>query len=349
LAKLGIKSGGKQFFDVWVKEADVAYANLEKQLGLAIESLRASGIKDSEIFARLKADLDNKTDLFSSFSGDVEGANNDLFHLESQLASAEEVAGASDLFEWTLDPTAEHCGDCLANADKEPMSFDEWQAEGLPGMGNTDCGEYCKCSLDPVGDNFQEVAQPVPDIIPSATSFGEDVPNLKGEILDSRSAAEMTWEAGGKEFEHAVLTADDGTVIFNKSGDANSVKFTSREVDSFLGSNLAHNHPSGASFSPEDIVLAARSGLKSMAAVGEDFIYVIEPQAEGWTRKSNEAIKRAWENARDDLNKKYEKVWFDAMDRGVSNARDYAWRLHSDELMQNLSKELHFDYRKLKR
>lgn len=149
MAKLNIRSGGQQFFNVWVKEVDLAYTNFEKRLGLTIESLRASGISNQNIFKRLKADLDAQTDLFSSFSGGIESADADLLHLESQLASSLEVEGGADLFEWVLDPTAEHCGDCLANADKDPMTFEEWQAVGLPGMGNTECGEYCKCSLDP--------------------------------------------------------------------------------------------------------------------------------------------------------------------------------------------------------
>lgn len=149
MPKLNPKSG-EQFFKLWVREADLAYNNLEKQLELTIESMRASGISDKAIFDRLKTDLDNNSDLFSSYAGGVEGASADLLHLESQMSSSAEVQDAADLFIWTLDPTAQHCEDCLANAGKGELPFEFWQGLGLPGMGNTACGEFCKCSLDPV-------------------------------------------------------------------------------------------------------------------------------------------------------------------------------------------------------
>jgi hypothetical protein len=150
LPKLNVGAQGQEFFKIWVKEVNLAYGNLESQLELTIQSLRASGISDQAIFNRLKADLDAKTDIFSSFNGGIEGANGDLLHLEAQLSSSAEVENAADLFTWTLDPTAQHCGDCLANEAKGEFPFEFWQGLGLPGMGNTECGEFCACSLDPV-------------------------------------------------------------------------------------------------------------------------------------------------------------------------------------------------------
>jgi hypothetical protein len=50
---------------------------------------------------------------------------------------------------WVLDPTAkDHCDDCLANSSMDAQSFGEWESFGLPGSGNTECGEYCKCTLE---------------------------------------------------------------------------------------------------------------------------------------------------------------------------------------------------------
>jgi hypothetical protein len=142
------KSRDKQFFKIWVEEVENAYSSMVKDIDLTIQSARAAGMSDEAISLILKDDLDNRSGVFSSYTGGVNSAGNDLFHLSSQSASNEGIRDASDLFVWTLDPTADHCGDCLANASAGEKTFDEWETQGLPGMGSTECGNYCKCTLD---------------------------------------------------------------------------------------------------------------------------------------------------------------------------------------------------------
>jgi hypothetical protein len=145
-------SKDKQFFKIWADEAENAYKSLTKDIDLAIRSARATGMSNEAIAQSLTRDLENRSGAFASYAGGVNSAGNDLFHLTAQGASNDGVRDAADLFVWTLDPTADHCGDCLANAEAGEKTFEAWESQGLPGMGSTECGEYCKCSLDPSGE-----------------------------------------------------------------------------------------------------------------------------------------------------------------------------------------------------
>lgn len=149
----------KQFFKIWDDEASAAYKSLTTEIDLTIRSARASGMSNEAIAQALTRDLENRTGAFKSYSGGVNSAGNDLFHLSAQGASNDGVRNSADLFVWTLDPTADHCGDCLANAEAGEKTFEEWESQGLPGMGSTECGEYCKCSLDPLTEETIQTAE----------------------------------------------------------------------------------------------------------------------------------------------------------------------------------------------
>jgi hypothetical protein len=363
LAKLGGKSGGKQFFDVWSKEANLAYNNLQGQIDLAITSLRAGGMSDQAIFARLKSDLDNQSDLFSAFSGQIEGANTDLFHLQSQSESNNAVDGASELFEWVLDPEADHCGDCIANAAKEPMSFADWESEGLPGMGNTECGEYCKCSLDPVapeaGTGTEPTTPPEPEpptIEPQPTRTEPEPPAWRDktfanlpDTLTTKEAADAVWKGGGKRVEHAIATDADGNVLFAKKGRKSQVEFSQQEVQLVRGSDFLHNHPSGSSFSPEDLIFSQYANLKTMHAVGEEFHYTLTPINGRWPTDSPQRIKKDYRRYMEATQPKYETIYRDLVAAGHADATGATWRMQSNEIWEMLSKDLGVDYKRTRR
>jgi hypothetical protein len=138
-------------FRIWVSQAEMAYDKLIVDMTNRIIQMRALGIPDDEIFRRLNNSLNNGMDEFGTFKGAWEKAMDDMIGTVSQIESNSVFEGSDTKLVWELDPTAqEHCVDCLRNAKDAPKTFAEWEQIGLPGFGNTECGEYCKCSLEEV-------------------------------------------------------------------------------------------------------------------------------------------------------------------------------------------------------
>jgi hypothetical protein len=138
-------------FSIWVDDVSSAYDKLEQDLLAKIRSQRLLGMSDDEIFLRLSQDLDNQTDLFSTFKGAIGRSNDSLVNTISQVESNESVSEVAEMWIWELDPTAEkHCETCLRNSEMGQMTFSAWRELGLPGYGNTECGKYCRCQLTPI-------------------------------------------------------------------------------------------------------------------------------------------------------------------------------------------------------
>ncbi len=141
-------SKSSSVFQLWVDEANTAYDTMEAELISQISKMRTMGISEEEIFARLSKSLQEGMDAFQSLNGALGSGLDDMLGSTSQIASND--FEDTEMLVWTLDPTAqEHCDDCVANSESEAMTFVEWESLGIPGAGNTECGEYCKCSLDP--------------------------------------------------------------------------------------------------------------------------------------------------------------------------------------------------------
>lgn len=79
--------------------------------------------------------------------------------------------------------------------------------------------------------------------------------------------------------ETAALVGPDGNVLFDKSdGIADAVYFTEEETKMMVDGTLTHNHPSGTTFSKEDIDLAVSRGLRSIRAVHTNGSYELKRQ-----------------------------------------------------------------------
>lgn len=67
--------------------------------------------------------------------------------------------------------------------------------------------------------------------------------------------------------EIAYIFDDDGTIIFSKSdGKKDYVEFTPSQVEKLKGKILSHNHPSGSTFSVEDINMFEKMSIKEIRA-----------------------------------------------------------------------------------
>lgn len=66
--------------------------------------------------------------------------------------------------------------------------------------------------------------------------------------------------------EKAIVFNNKNEIVLEKLGVATSVSFSSSELSKMKGHKLIHNHPSGATFSFEDIMIAVQNGLKEIVA-----------------------------------------------------------------------------------
>jgi NAD+--asparagine ADP-ribosyltransferase len=144
------------------------------------------------------------------------------------------------------------------------------------------------------------------------------------------------------KIETAGLFDYKGNLLFDKRGSKNQVSFTSDEVKMMKGNLLTHNHPSGSSFSPEDINMLVKAELKEIRAVGSDRSYTLSFK-EGTPRKylDLDIIRKAYEKNKNDLMPKYRAKVIDGM------PEQDAWHAHSHELITNLLQE--FDFLEYKR
>jgi hypothetical protein len=109
--------------------------------------MRALGMDASTIYERLLTNLNDGKDLFGRFKGQLESELDQLVGISAQ-ESSNTIYGKDQMLRWELDPTViDHCEDCVNNSEMEPQLYEDWESIGLPGFGNTQCGDYCKCTL----------------------------------------------------------------------------------------------------------------------------------------------------------------------------------------------------------
>jgi len=135
-------------FTLYVQRLNTVYDNFEKKLEDHIRSRSAMGLSRNAILRELQADLDGTQAVFGDLVGQAQHETDFGLNAEYQVASNEGIA--SEMVVWTLDPEAEHCDSCLAEASKGPRRRDQVPFPGFqPTQGETNCERYCKCTLEP--------------------------------------------------------------------------------------------------------------------------------------------------------------------------------------------------------
>lgn len=90
--------------------------------------------------------------------------------------------------------------------------------------------------------------------------------------------------------EKCYLVDKNGNILTTKTGAERSIEFTDEETKIFKGNYFTHSHPSGQSFSPDDIRTACNTGLKEIRAAGKYRTYILK-QADG-----NNFTPETWKN-----------------------------------------------------
>lgn len=124
---------------------------------------------------------------------------------------------------------------------------------------------------------------------------------VRARVAQTRAITKAEAGIRNQDFETAIAFNDDGAEFFRKDGDRASVGFSLEEAKSFRGRRFTHNHPSGGSFSAQDIRLATTHGLAEIRAVGSEFTYSMLPPKRGWTAEMwKSEIEPAWARAHSD-------------------------------------------------
>lgn len=79
----------------------------------------------------------------------------------------------------------------------------------------------------------------------------------------------------GNRKEMAVVYDANGNVLFKQVGESHSVRFSAEQVKQMKGGVATHNHPLGATFSPEDMNLLRQAQLAEIRACTEKGVHIM--------------------------------------------------------------------------
>lgn len=103
-----------------------------------------------------------------------------------------------------------------------------------------------------------------------------DIPLVSGFGYDDRHPSllmalkEIQEEIGDNDIETVYILSDTGEIELIKKGGKDYVILTDYELENSFDKILVHNHPSDNSFSEEDVMLMAGTGVKEIVVVGLD-------------------------------------------------------------------------------
>ncbi len=135
-------------------EADKQVITLKKFIA---QQIRA-GTDPTVLKQTLVRDLREGGQIFGSFRSQFKATvKMEVGNVNRETHYAIERENGVQLYAWILDPEAQHCQDCLYNAEREPMTMKEWEILGTPEAGITICGDRCRCRLLAAGVFNEEI------------------------------------------------------------------------------------------------------------------------------------------------------------------------------------------------
>jgi hypothetical protein len=134
----------KLMFQVFNEKAlslyDTFYADLRNQFLID----KQLGISPQETLKRLEGQYKNMTGLFGTLNSQLKKELSETLNTTYQYSSNNYGADAKGLYEWVLEPTAEHCDSCLYQAGRGALSINEFPVPGFQSLhGENNCEHYC--------------------------------------------------------------------------------------------------------------------------------------------------------------------------------------------------------------
>tara|TARA_R100000781_G_scaffold90102_2_gene55613 strand:- start:3232 stop:3753 length:522 start_codon:yes stop_codon:yes gene_type:complete len=116
---------------------------IEQEIGI----LRTAGMSDSGIIRTLSADLDGGGRIFGEYSRSIKRGIV-LGIMQGFRVGQDAIYGDSVKFRWVSVGSPNICPDCESRIN-QVLSWEDWEAEGLPASGFSVCKENCYCQLIP--------------------------------------------------------------------------------------------------------------------------------------------------------------------------------------------------------
>lgn len=156
-----------------------------------------------------------------------------------------------------------------------------------------------------------------------------------GGLARSLSTHEATIR--GNNYETLTAFDENGNMLFTKKGGAHSVAYGADGVKT-TNAIVTHNHPSGGSFSWQDVGGMVYYNQKEMRATGKEFTFSLKRPATGWGVSPDKAaarFKKALASSRRAFRK--QKTGDAAKDRAL-------WISLTHKYNGNAAKSLGWDY-----
>lgn len=134
-------------FTMFFEEIDFNRLDFLDSLSKAIYELKKEGIKPKFIANKLYNIFNEGIEKIRRQETDIVW---DFMKSVSQRTMFNELEEESK-YMWVLEEAGDvkHCSGCLER-EGQVMTYAEWEVEGLPGSGVTDCDENCLCHLEEV-------------------------------------------------------------------------------------------------------------------------------------------------------------------------------------------------------
>jgi len=190
----------------------------------------------------------------------------------------------------------------------------------------------CTCLTIEVIPDFEEAQMRI-------GGQGEEIITLSPEEQIRNREDGIRWDT---DQEHAIAFNQSGQEIFRKSGSKSEVAFNNKELLAMKDSIVTHNHPSGNSFSYDDISLTLQRDLKEIRAVTGRTIHSLKRPKAGWP-DAETVVRRAViieEEVRSEL---YEQI------RLGNITPKQAGKVHFHELWTRVNKEHNIGYKRKRR
>jgi hypothetical protein len=140
-------TSGSNFFRVFNQGFASMAEQMERDIQQYFREQVALGRNPLDVIAELEDSRKNDLGLLRKITGGVEGRLISGGNMAFQEAANKLPDG---LYEWELDPFAEHCDSCLYQSQQGPREFSEIPIPSTqPTHGKDNCTSYCKCQIVP--------------------------------------------------------------------------------------------------------------------------------------------------------------------------------------------------------
>lgn len=164
----------------------------------------------------------------------------------------------------------------------------------------------CRCTVLPVMDekvSGKKESYVVEDmkLMDTTDKWAEEA---RKELLESEKSV------ASRSKEITEIYGPDGKYIMTKRGDSNSVRFSARDYFKLKDAIVTHNHPSGGTFSVQDIKFLKRTLISELRVSTEECVYYIRKPKQ-WPKEisTGDKIEKAIVEIKKDLKQKYQKMY----------------------------------------